>query len=249
MYQEHPNFESPKDENVKIWRYIDFTKLVSLIDSRRLFFTRLDKFDDPFEGSYTKINVGARLFVPAGVPDEARESYVRMRAGMSEFNKNWPKFNFASCWHMNEHESAAMWKLYLKSDEGIAIQSTYARLKRSLLGEDNVHLGIIKYIDYDADFIDETNGYNVLMSKRKSFEHEREVRALLTRFPVGDLGFKQPPEEHGVAMRVDVENLIEKIYIAPSTPDWFANLVQSIIKRYGYDFEVVHSRLNEKPLF
>lgn len=249
MYQEHSSFESPKDENVKIWRYIDFTKLVSLIDSRRLFFSRLDTFDDPFEGSYTKINVRARSYVPVDVPDEGRESYIRMKEGMSGFNRNWPKFNFASCWHMNEHESAAMWKLYLKSDEGIAIQSTYARLKGSMLGDENVHLGIIKYIDYDVDFIDETNAYHVLMSKRKSFEHEREVRALLTRYPTGELGFNLLPEEQGVPIRVDIENLIEKIYIAPSTPDWFANLVKSIIKRYGYDFEVVHSRLNEKPLF
>ena len=33
-----------------------------------------------------------------------------------------------NCWHINEHESAAMWDLYLKSNEGIAIQSTYQKL-------------------------------------------------------------------------------------------------------------------------
>jgi hypothetical protein len=126
MHEEHPCFEPPKDENVKIWRYLDFTKLVSLIDSRSLFFSRLDTFDDPFEGSYTKINVVARSIVPSGIPDEFKENYLKMNEGRSGFNRNWPKFNFASCWHMNEHESAAMWKLYLKSDEGIAIQSTFA---------------------------------------------------------------------------------------------------------------------------
>jgi hypothetical protein len=120
-------------------------------------------------------------------------------------------------------------------------------LKDSILYEDKVFLGTIKYIDYDVDFIDEGNAYHPLISKRKSFEHEREVRALLTRFPTN--GFEQPPKEHGIAVPVNIENLIQKIYIAPSTPDWFASLVQSIIKRYGYDFEVVHSRLNEKPLF
>lgn len=31
---------------------------------------------------------------------------------------------YVSSWHMNEHESTAMWRLYLKSDEGLAIRTT-----------------------------------------------------------------------------------------------------------------------------
>ena len=50
MYNFHPVFEQPSDVNVRVWRYLDFTKLVSLVDSRRLYFTRADKFEDPFEG-------------------------------------------------------------------------------------------------------------------------------------------------------------------------------------------------------
>jgi len=45
-----------------------FTKFVSLIDSRRLYFTRADKFDDPFEGSWPKMNVVARQYVPPEIP-------------------------------------------------------------------------------------------------------------------------------------------------------------------------------------
>ena len=50
MYKEHPTFIQPENEGIKVWRYMDFTKFVLLIDSRRLYFTRADKFDDPFEG-------------------------------------------------------------------------------------------------------------------------------------------------------------------------------------------------------
>jgi len=59
-------------------------------------------------------------------------------ASMSEINRNWPKFNAINCWHMNDHESAAMWKLYLKSDEGIAIQSTYRKLKDAITDDDEI---------------------------------------------------------------------------------------------------------------
>ena len=46
MYEKHPVFFQPDDEEIKVWRYMDFTKLISLIDSRRLYFTRADKFND-----------------------------------------------------------------------------------------------------------------------------------------------------------------------------------------------------------
>jgi hypothetical protein len=31
MVKEHPTFNSPENEEVKVWRYIDFTKLIPLI--------------------------------------------------------------------------------------------------------------------------------------------------------------------------------------------------------------------------
>ncbi len=51
MFEEHPCFNTPSDDT-KIWRYMDFTKFVNLLDTKSLFFVRSDKFDDPFEGLY-----------------------------------------------------------------------------------------------------------------------------------------------------------------------------------------------------
>ncbi len=56
-----------------------------------------------------------------------------------------------SCWHMSEHESAAMWNLYSKSEEAICIQSTYSEL-RNTFGVD-VEIGTVQYVDYDNDWI------------------------------------------------------------------------------------------------
>ena len=60
MYRKHSAFMEPADEDIKVWRYIDFTKLISLIDTSCLFFARVDKFQDPFEGSWPKINIDNR---------------------------------------------------------------------------------------------------------------------------------------------------------------------------------------------
>jgi len=41
------------------------------------------------------------------------------------------RYVFVNPWHKNEFESAAMWKLYLKSEEGVAIRTTVERLKHA----------------------------------------------------------------------------------------------------------------------
>lgn len=251
MYEAHPVFVQPENEGIRVWRYMDFTKFVSLIDSRRLYFTRADRFDDSFEGSWPKMNVAARQDVPPEIPLEAQENFRSHMANMGEINRRWPKFNAINCWHMNDHESAAMWKLYLKSDEGIAIQSTYKKLKDAITDDEHFFLGVVKYIDYEREWIDAGNLLSPFVHKRKSFEHEREVRAVVTKWPTGESGFDFTQETiaHGLQLRVDLERLVENIYVAPSAPDWLSGLVSAVVQRYGYSFSVVHSRLNEQPVF
>ena len=61
MYKKHEAFKTPENENVKIWRYMDFTKFLSILINKELYFRRSDMLkDDPFEGSLTQINVKTR---------------------------------------------------------------------------------------------------------------------------------------------------------------------------------------------
>lgn len=53
----------------------------------------------------------------------------------------------------------------------------------------------------------------------------------------------------GVPVKVDIDELIEKIYVAPNSLKWFSELVKTAIKRYGYNIEVIHSQLNNSPMF
>jgi len=153
---------------------------------------------------------------------------------------------------MNEHESAAMWRLYLKSDEGIAVQSTYAKLKASIVSDEEVFLGIVKYIDYEKEFIVESaNTLSPFVHKRISYSYENEIRAVLLKWPISGDSFDTTKETifNGVQVRVDIERLVERIYVAPSAQSWFVDLVNAVIKKYGYNFTVVHSKLDESPVF
>ena len=252
MYEAHPTFIQPENEEIKVWRYLDFTKLVSLIDTRRLFFTRADKFDDPFEGSWPKLNVEARKFVPSDLPEENQKRFLESMNNMGNINKKWPKYTAINCWHSNEYESAAMWRLYLKSDEGIAIQSTYNKFKKSIIDDEKVFIGKVNYIDYEKEYIDASNILGPFVHKRKSFEHEKEIRGIVMKWPLGEeesLDFSKETITNGVQIKIDLETLIERIYVAPNAPVWFTELVDSVINRYGYNFEVIQSQLNNAPLF
>jgi hypothetical protein len=55
MFNEHPSFQAPANPNVSIWRYMDLTKFLWMLQEKALFFTRADFLGDPYEGHYTEV--------------------------------------------------------------------------------------------------------------------------------------------------------------------------------------------------
>ena len=188
MHQEHPIFTSPAPE-AKLWRYMDVNKLIALLETCCLFFARADRLGDPCEGALSPFNYAVRPHVyPTLEPAALRSLSEQLATAFREQRRH----TFVSCWHENKHESAAMWKLYLKSDEGIAIQTTFDRLKRAfaLYGDRPVFIGQVRYLDYEKEFIPESNSFSPLLHKRRSFAHENEVRAIIDALGPG--GVLQP---------------------------------------------------------
>jgi hypothetical protein len=263
MYKQHPELVTPKD-NITIWRYMDFTKFVSLLDTQALFFVRADKLGDPFEGSHPKASIERRN---KKFKEEGFNSLIEFSSNRS---KQLREYAVISCWHKNKYESAAMWKLYLKSDEGIAIKSTVRRLKTGIKNtEHHVNIASVNYIDFDKDWPEqildlpmELFRIHQFLYKRRSFEHERELRAIVysnplpnLRFTKGrklepqDLDFRPSPFEDGLYIPVDLETLIYEIYVAPSSPKWLHELVESATRKYGLNKKVRQSTLDEKPVY
>jgi len=242
MYKEHPAFEKPK-ERVRIWRYMDFTKFVSLLDNKALFFPRADKLGDPFEGSFSIANIPIRAEIYGDKGEITTET-------VSEVYKLLREFTAISCWHMNWYESAAMWKLYLKSNEGIAIRSNFERLRNSLKDKrNNIYIGKVKYIDYEKEAIPE-GLLPCFVHKRKSFKHEVELRAVIQKLPLKGLSSRSKrPFNNGLYVPVDLDTLISRIYVAPTSPEWLYTLVKSITNKYGLGEKVSQSDLDNEPFF
>ncbi|MEB9947044.1 DUF2971 domain-containing protein [Bacillus cereus] len=251
MYEECPSYELPSKEQ-KIWRYMDFTKFMSMLDKKEIYFTRADKFTDKFEGTFPKANRELRqLTFQRILSPEEQEMLFTKQDEMFEYNRGFVTIN---CWHMNDYESAAMWDLYLKSSEGVAIQSNVGKLIESFAHcPEKIRFGKVKYKDFKKEPIEiDDILIDMFVYKRKSFEHEREIRAIhKIPFIYAEEGWikdeVESPVKHGLGISCDISVLIEKVYISPTAPSWFEELVRSMCDKFNLNDRVVKSELSELP--
>lgn len=243
---DHPSFEQPENANAKLWRYMDFTKFVSLLASSSLFLSRADLLGDPFEGSYSKANIDLRPTVYKNLGPGAFDAFNNLLPKVSEWVRQWMYIN---CWHMNENESAAMWKLYAHSNEAVAIQTIYSKLINVLPSE--LYVGLVKYIDYDKDWMPEGILFYPFMHKRKSFSHENEVRIIKSDWPLegGEKFINKLNSLSGIYININLEELIENVYVAPTAPQWYFDLVNDVTNKFGIKKKVLYSKLDETPVY
>jgi len=177
------------------------------------------------------------------------------------------EINFINCWHMGEDESDAMWKLYSATQDGVCIQSTFRAFADSFTDtEDPVYIGKVQYLDYTKDAIDEGMVFAPFLSKRRAFRHEQELRAIIWRMKdTGHAYFHRDgspataedyqnaqfinkyPDRYGLKVPVDVSRLISVVYVSPGSAKWFKDLVQLLINKLGYEFEIRESNLAAAP--
>ncbi len=240
-YRNHPAFKKPENINSCIWRYMDFTKFASMLDKSGLFFSRLDRLEDVFEGSVPAPNFEVRREIERehGMPEGKLNEF-------GPFLKWIRQWVYVNCWNMNETESAAMWKLYSKSNDSIAIRSTFGRLDECI--GDRCYIGKVKYINYATETIPESILYYFFLHKRISFVHEQEIRALIAEFP-SKVDFDFSNDSEGKLFETDLNQLIDRIYIDPTAPTWLLELTTSLCAKYGLKKEVKQSSLIGEPLY
>jgi len=299
-----PECTKPSPET-KLWRYMDLTKFLSMIQTSSLYFARPDTFGDPFECAiglesmktqYRILPVltvlldkakkrGINLFEQCRDvifhEEQLYQDKIKSMSSQEEINKvsqlcndqiliaiiekarkmgyddivesaeqRWQKINdhlpanrtdiYINCWYNSDYESEAMWELYANSTkgQGIAIQTRSRMLENSFSGDYNIQIGEVQYIDFLKRFADPIYPY---WFKRKAFEHEREVRAVYESHEDND--------RKGISIKVDLDKLIENIYVSPLAEDYFVSVVKDIIKKYEIHKNIKYSSLKDEPFF
>jgi len=206
---------------------MDFARFLEMIESRSMWFSRLDQLEDPLEGTHTDAELaGIRKHVEK---NRARELIHIVRAARKEL--------YVSCWRASTTESLAMWDLYGKGSGIVAVKSTVGRLKEVVATYGtSVFISKLRYFDWnEAPGLD-----NVLVAcsrKDMSYQHESEVRAIIMNAPSS----RAARQRRGVRVPVDIERLITEIMVGPREGKWVVRLVEQVVKRHALSHPVVAS--------
>ena len=204
----------PMDPATELRRYTSLNALEHMPRDNQLRLTRVDRFDDPFEGSVPKQQMDDQVatFSSTYLTEMMGASHL-LRKHKTYVSDPWTRMELrrraatrsahASCWTAGP-ESEAMWRLYCKDGkrgQGVALRIALGKLEASL-GSHDLFVTPIAYRLYHVGpaFNDEVSPF---MHKRLGFECEREVRFLrydqahgsaLAWALVGGDGFAPPPK-------------------------------------------------------
>lgn len=219
--------EEPVPDDTPIWRYFTFERFVDILETHSLWFSRPFKFDDRWEGLFPPSYIRrTRQYANAnGIPFEEFDRDFRKRVLRHRYA------HFVNCWHMSNHESDAMWKLYAQAKGGIAIQSTVGDVSECMRPHNS---GKVIYYDPSHDVRSLTIfGPHDILFKRNPFWWEREYRfwfddsELRHKIEAGEEVEEKELSPGQLVGISDMQRLIKKIVVAPGASDEFIEKVQA----------------------
>ena len=217
--------------NSSVWRYMSIEKFLSLITSQELFFANTSRVTDQYDGQIPLSNQQRLLddLIAKGKSKAEAESVVNKGLARNNMLRN---LSLMNCWSINTHESYALWKIYLEGAKtGIAVKTSFSRLKKALKsaeGNDEVYIGQVQYNNSISKIW--VDRFTIFTNKLKYYAFEHELRLFM---------FYYPKEEGGTGLRynfgkgvpINLDILIDEIYISPFSPPWFQDVLKETISR------------------
>jgi hypothetical protein len=238
-----------------IWKYTDIIHLVAMLKQGRLYLHPLWRYDDLTEGVPTDTEI--ELF---------RHFSDRFYGDQTTFRHTYDAHRHlaaVSCWHKNEQESMAMWKIFSESGKGIAIKSTREKLEKAFSDNPNISVYDIEYVDKSSSItikgpLPEVSHF--MKYKSKAYEYERELRAVYLdlselvneniRMSDGSIisrpSIEQSKRKAGIFLPVKLEELFDCIIISPFVRKYEFEVLSDVIGKYKADLKVEHSELHNK---
>jgi hypothetical protein len=240
--------ETLLDDEV-LWKYMDLPKYLSLLSSSSIWLARSDTFKDKREGIFhhaMKKNIEMYYYEMSKSPDFHNDLAVK---NVSEFQEYLSSNTFISCWHKSLKENMVMWEIYGETENSVSIKTTALKLKDSFCIESvykealEVALDEVIYENSDVAAVpNEKKCRQPFFLKREHFAFENEVR-LYFRSRMHHSVSSAP---YGYKVQVDLDKLIDEIYVHPDADDWFFEAVKDLTKKYGINKKVQKGRCGNK---
>ncbi len=205
---------------------MDSQKFDDLLTRSALYFSRPDKFKDPFEGrlspasAHTMSPSDAAFYAAYRIKrpsDEAKATHEIMRHCV-----------FISCWHRAKKESREMWEAYTSGPESVVITSSAKALDRFLKG--NIVKSPLKY--HDDDFARTEFDHTALFFyKPRRYIFEQEFRML--RKPDKHESFSyDDPADFGRHVPIVVKKIVHRVITHPMASEAFKTKIDACLRQY-----------------
>jgi hypothetical protein len=185
---------------------------------------------------------------------------------------------FVNCWHLNSYESAAMWMQYADGGHGIAITSSYENIIEALAdAKERLFVGLVKYLDWNSGPVDNTvlfpyskrrsfdyekelrivywdldiqEPINALCQKLSNHTMDHLYRRITTPidWTMIENEVAKVKYEQGRYITVKLDTLIRDIYVAPTSPDWFLEVIEEVCKKFSVARKPKRSDLLSSPI-
>lgn len=267
----HQRLHCP-DKSETLWRYMNLSKFKNLLETSQLYFTRLDKFEDPHEGVFparnfdpqtpTKVHQVDVIFgfdetsgkitlephkyvkqIPLG--EFHKKDFDKYVKEAKERNLRLSKEIFASCWHKNVTESAQFWQTYRFDEPMVAIKTSVFDLQSAVTDKAFIYSSEVQYYD-EGEAIPFDNNFFAAIYKRRQFESEKEVRLLFwSEEPIN----KNRVEGECFRAQVDLRKLVKEIWLSPYCSEQHTKEINCIVSKLSWDVQVSESTVFRKPKF
>jgi hypothetical protein len=155
------------DDSVILWRFLRLNSFLELLTGN-LVQVRADAFDDPMEGAFGFKNVRIDRQALADVS-------LSFSLPMLEILNGLRQRVAITCWFEFDQESYAMWRIYGRLGESVAIETTVGQLRELLRDQDNMRIERVKYEPLQDEITDLRDPF---FRKTPEYNFEREVRSV-----------------------------------------------------------------------
>lgn len=227
---------------------MDLWKFINLLDVQALWFSRLDVLQkkERFEGIISSKTIENDLnFLMKKYPDAEKRIIEDIKT-----NDQWSKCLLVNCWGKGEDEDIYKWKNYLECHVGgIAIQTTYEKFKKCFSeNKYNVYSANVNYIDFEKEpQPTEIPPFRTVLYKNKSFIWEQELRVVVTignAYQGEQFGVINNITENGIYIKVNLDELIDNIYLSPKTTSSFIKTIKNLLTNYKIYKEIKKSKFS-----
>lgn len=262
----------------KLYKYMDLEKFLSLIVKGELCFCnqRILKNIDPYEGAITKEELIKETFIKEIIKiTKSTNIFKSLKISNGKdtltidlnisdiFTIYDDKSYFIDCWHINDYESLAMWKVFSNNKNSIAISTTKAKLIDNIKSYnkeiflEKVFYSDLKDVSNDIEFDMQINilndntlsinsnilyslcSNNGLLRKTKYFDYEKELR----------LYFKDDNNSSIVQfIPIELKYIVDEIIISPNCDYWFLDILNNIVEKYKLNIPIRYSDIMENNI-